>query len=92
MIFRGKTHEQRMDENSVLVDKWQRQDAPRLARLEAQWRAECEWHLWFAWFPVEVGDGETAWLQTVERRLKWLDKPTIMASWKIRQYTYRLLR
>lgn len=89
MIFRGKTHEQRMAENAVTVDMWRRRDAPKIARIEAQWRAECAWHPWFAWFPVEVGDGQTAWLETVERRLRWLDKPTIIASWQIMGYIYR---
>lgn len=26
------------------------------------------WHDWFAWFPVDVGHGESAWLETVKRR------------------------
>jgi hypothetical protein len=72
-----------------MVAKWERRDAPKIARIEAQWRYECEWHSWFAWFPVEVGDGQTAWLQTVERRLHFRDKPTIMATWYIRGYDYQ---
>lgn len=32
-----------------------------------------EWHRWFAWYPVQVGDGTTtAWLMTVERKF-WGD-------------------
>lgn len=27
-----------------------------------------EWHRWFAWFPVEVEEGEVAWLEWVCRR------------------------
>lgn len=29
--------------------------------------AQCSWHRWWAWFPVKT-DGQTAWLETVERR------------------------
>ena len=28
-----------------------------------------EWHRWFAWFPVMLPDGRTAWLCWVERRV-----------------------
>lgn len=28
---------------------------------------ERSWHRWFAWYPVVLQDGRTAWLQTVER-------------------------
>jgi len=26
-----------------------------------------KWHLWFAWHPVRVGDGDVRWLEVVER-------------------------
>ncbi len=26
-------------------------------------------HPWFAWYPVQLNDGRTAWLETVKRRL-----------------------
>lgn len=90
MIFKGETRDEWHAKNSARVDKWRRRDAPAIARIEARWRAECEWHPWFAWWPVEVGDGKTAWLQTVERRLKYRDKPRIMAQWYIRTHEYIL--
>lgn len=27
-----------------------------------------DWHDWFAWHPVRVGDGDCRWLETVERK------------------------
>lgn len=27
-----------------------------------------EWHRWFAWYPVRVGQRDCRWLETVERR------------------------
>ncbi len=35
-----------------------------------KWPAEKsdKWHLWFAWFPVEVEKGVMVWLQTIMRR------------------------
>jgi hypothetical protein len=30
-----------------------------------------QWHRWFAWHPVRVGDGDVRWLEAVERRLVW---------------------
>ena len=49
----------------------------------ANWRARLrrnmQWHRWFAWRPVELGDygypeGLTAWLETIERKLEaWGD-------------------
>ena len=43
------------------------------ARREASYKASCDreqWHLWFAWHPVEVPmvSGYWIWLQPVERR------------------------
>jgi hypothetical protein len=26
------------------------------------------WHPWFAWYPVDIGGGRCAWLETVERQ------------------------
>lgn len=33
-------------------------------------RRECEWHNWFAWYPVCLTNsgGKKAWLETVGRR------------------------
>jgi hypothetical protein len=28
----------------------------------------CDWHPWFAWYPVEVGN-EIVWLESVERKM-----------------------
>lgn len=27
-----------------------------------------QWHRWFAWYPVRVGENECRWLEYVERR------------------------
>lgn len=90
MIFKGETLEEYRAKSSALVAKWRREDASKLEQIKEQWKVECQWHPWFAWYPVEIEWGTTAWLQTVERRLKYLDFPRIMASWQIRQYIYRL--
>lgn len=42
----------------------------------------CEWHKWFAWFPVKVDDGDCRWLEYVERRYRnayfeWFDRAFI---------------
>lgn len=29
-----------------------------------------EWHSWFAWWPVRVGECDCRWLERVERRYK----------------------
>lgn len=28
-----------------------------------------EWHVWFAWYPVHLEDGQWAWLQRVRRNI-----------------------
>jgi len=28
----------------------------------------CEWHNWFAWYPVRTLDGSLSWLETVRRK------------------------
>jgi hypothetical protein len=90
MIFKGKTNDEWHRENSRLVAKWEREDATAIYGILPKWRAEREWHPYFALFPVEVGDGETAWLETVERRLKYpKNPPTIMATWHTRSYEYK---
>lgn len=30
--------------------------------------AKQEWHRWFAWRPVRVGEGDCRWLEAVERK------------------------
>jgi len=32
----------------------------------------CNWHDWFAWFPVRISEDEIAWLETVERKADWI--------------------
>lgn len=34
-----------------------------------RWAAKCEWHPWFAWFPVRVSSRDCRWLEVVERRM-----------------------
>jgi hypothetical protein len=29
-----------------------------------------EWHRWFAWYPVRIGN-QRVWLETVERKGRW---------------------
>jgi hypothetical protein len=44
----------------------------RVARLHARFerfKAELEWHRWFAWYPVRLSDTqECVWLETIEIR------------------------
>lgn len=28
----------------------------------------CDWHSWYAWYPVRVGPRECRWLERVERK------------------------
>lgn len=37
-----------------------------------------EWHDWFAWYPVRMGDNDCRWLETVER--KW---PFARVGWPL---------
>jgi len=30
--------------------------------------AKCEWHRWFAWYPVQIDERECRWWEYVERR------------------------
>lgn len=42
-----------------------------------------QWHVWFAWFPVEIAQGEYAWLEQVERREEhetWEDHNSFLCS------------
>lgn len=32
-----------------------------------------EWHPWFAWRPVQVDDYDCRWLETVQRKGKFVD-------------------
>ena len=93
MIINRETPDQRHAKNFALVEKWKRSFAARRERLRPQWNSECEWHPWFAWFAVDVGTYEnpqTAWLQMVERRVKFRpEMPTTAAAWSLRDYEYR---
>jgi hypothetical protein len=34
-----------------------------------------QWHPWFAWYPVRIGDECCAWLELVERRGEYWSDP-----------------
>lgn len=51
----------------------------RAARI---WQQLKNWHLWLAWYPVDVGDGDWRWLERVERRIVYRRRGT-------RRYGYR---
>ena len=44
------------------------------------------WHPYFAWWPCLVGDNDTRWLETIERKATWA--PTYTHCWL---YEYRAL-
>lgn len=91
MLFKRKTHQQLMRENRAWVEKQKRKDAPKIAKMYNRWERECKWHNWFALWPVDVADGKTAWLQTVERRIKYrMSEPRIVVEWMFINYEYRL--
>jgi hypothetical protein len=70
---------------------------------ETQWKKECQWHRWFAWKPVMLGESSRCankkiWLEWCERRLtdhftdrglflRWLVSSDTM--WAGRNYYYR---
>lgn len=77
-------------------DETKRKDAP----YRAKWIKEREWHRWFAWHPVQVGDGteafsfegsHKAWLCFVERRLGGFDRDIQphWFNWWMRDFIYR---
>jgi hypothetical protein len=33
----------------------------------------CDWHPYFAWFPIQVGEGDCRWLETIERKASYVD-------------------
>lgn len=42
-------------------------------RYLSAWRDHClNWHRHFAWWPVPVGNFESRWLETVERKYRWV--------------------
>lgn len=83
--------------SETFSDEKKRKNAP----LRARWLRECEWHRWFAWRPVRVGNGtelfefdckETAWLCFVERRLDASDRRSQpnWFEWGLRDFVYRM--
>lgn len=92
MKFIGQTNKQWHEENTKLVNKWIREDAHKIDLISSQWKYEKKWHSWFAWFPVKIDDGVSAWFEFVERKLESNDKPRIMASWYVRTYQYRAIK
>lgn len=61
------------------------------AELRPMWEAECEWHLWFAWYPVNISPDRKAWLCHVERRLSYFNRSTQpnWFEWGLRWFEYR---
>ena len=49
-----------------------------------------DWHLWFAWYPVDVStiQSDCRWLEKVHRRLEW--KKDDMGDWRWHHYYRRL--
>ena len=50
----------------------------RVFQKEQAWRRadSKKWRPWFAWFPIFLSDGRTAWLEVVERQRQYYQ-----ASW-----------
>lgn len=42
-----------------------------------------EWHPWFAWHPVTIGE-TAAWLETVERRWNYTIGEIELSAWEYR--------
>ena len=47
-----------------------------------------EWHSWFAWHPVRVGENDCRWLETVQRKGKlfWYGYPDCWWEWKYKAF------
>lgn len=56
------------------------------------WRNACQWHTWFAWYPVEIAPNQTAWLHLIERRLDKCARNTQPEwyTWDLRGFEYRI--
>jgi hypothetical protein len=48
------------------VTQWHTRKMKRRNKMEEA--GLLEWHPWFAWYWVDLDDGRTAWLETVERK------------------------
>jgi len=66
MIFKRKTPDAWHAKNSARVAKWRSSFRAKRERLLPQWKAECEWHPWFAWYPVFTINSKWVWLSFVE--------------------------
>lgn len=55
------------EKNSRIVVRWHAE--------AAKWRDAhaklFDWHRWFAWHPVRIGNNDCRWLETVERRFEY---------------------
>jgi hypothetical protein len=51
--------------------------------------AKKEWHVWYAWLPVRVGNGPWAWFEHVQRIAR--EGQTGMAEPAYLRYTYKEL-
>ena len=40
----------------------------KCGKTQAEKDAKFQWHQWFAWKPVSVGEGDCRWLEVVERK------------------------
>lgn len=40
---------------------------------ETKFKAKHEWHRWFAWHPVRIGDNNCRWLEFVGRKGRFWD-------------------
>lgn len=43
---------------------------------------ECEWHKWFAWHPVMIGN-QSIWLETIQRKMRYI-------GWEMYTVEYKL--
>ena len=55
-----------------------------------RWLNKRLWHLWFAWRPVRVAEGDCRWLEFVERRdANTLDPSICIMGMPHRYWEYR---
>lgn len=47
-----------------------------------------DWHKWFAWYPVELGNGDKIWLETVMRRGEKVDNYSSFSGIEYAHWTY----
>jgi hypothetical protein len=46
-----------------------------------------QWHDWFAWHPVRLGENHCRWLETIQRKgsLKWGEYPDEWWEWEYKK-------